>query len=449
MVSKTIYIHLIIRVMLILLTAIAAAWGIVVLRQNIVFIGFTILLLWQCILLVRSLDSLNRKVAFFFDAIRNEDTTLSFPETGDKSMNELSQSMNRLNFLIRDAKSQIRMQEQYYETILEHAATGLLSFDEKGNILLTNSATRRLLNCEPLTHILQLDRIEKGLSQEFEQMFQTKNKLINITNERGSQQLLLHATLMMVKDKKVVLLSIQDIRNELDEKETESWIKLTRVLTHEIMNSIAPITSLSETLAGYYEGPEGMIKPDEINERIITNTIKGLTVIQERGKGLVGFVDAYRKLTHLPKPECKLIDLHIFLEKVKLLLSAEPNFNKTVFKIVPCETPIHVFIDENLFSQVIINLVRNSFQSIDGRDDGNIQINSFKNPKGTITIQIIDNGPGIPTEMIDEIFVPFFTTRQNGSGIGLSLSRQIVRLHGGSLKVVSRQGIETVFSIEI
>lgn len=449
MVSSTIYKNIILRILLILLISLAAAWVVVAYHRWFLFAGFIFLLLWQGVLLARSLNEVNRKIAFFFDAIRNDDTTLSFPETGSQSMNELSRSMNRLNELIRETTKQNRMQEQYYETILEHASTGLLSFDERGNILLANSTARHLLNCEPLTHISQLERVEKGLSQVFEQMHNLNHKLINISNERGSMQLLLRSTSMMLKNKKIVLLSIQDIRNELDEKETESWIKLTRVLTHEIMNSIAPITSLSETLVGYYVGEDGARRPDEMNERIISNTIKGLTVIQERGKGLVNFVDAYRRLTHLPKPKCKVVNLQAFLEKVKLLLSSEPNFNSVSLRIAPIEVPITICIDENLFSQVIINLVRNSFQALSEQENGVIKINTFKNSNGTTTINIIDNGHGIPSELLDEIFVPFFTTREHGSGIGLSLSRQIIRLHGGNLKVASRQGIETIFSIDI
>jgi nitrogen fixation/metabolism regulation signal transduction histidine kinase len=449
MASSSIYKNIILSVSLILLTALAATWAAEIVHQWVLFAALMLLLGWQGFVLSRSLNEINRKIAFFFDAIRNEDTTLTFPETGNRSMKELNRSMNRLNLLIRDTKKQIRQQEQYYETILEHASTGLLSFDERGNILLTNSAARHLLNCEPLTHISQLERVEKGLSTQFEQMHYTDNKLINISNERGSLQLLLRSTSMMLKNKKIVLLSIQDIHNELDEKETASWIKLTRVLTHEIMNSIAPITSLSETLAGYYLGEDGPRRPDEMNEQMISNTIKGLTVIQERGKGLVNFVDAYRKLTHLPKPDCKMVSLHDFLEKVKLLLSSEPNFNSVDISISPVMTPITIFIDENLFAQVIINLVRNSFQAMNKQKDGMIKINASKNTNGITTINIIDNGPGIPPEILDQIFIPFFTTRENGSGIGLSLSRQIIRLHGGTLKVISRQNIETIFSIEI
>lgn len=449
MISSKIYKSIIFRVSLIVLTALVAAWAAETVHQWILFGALMLLLCWEGYALAYSLNEINRKIAFFFDAIRNEDTTLTFPETGSRSMNELSVSMNRLNQIIRDTKKQIRQQEQYYETILEHASTGLLSFDERGNILLTNSAARHLLNCEPLTHITQLERVEKGLSTIFEQMHHTDNKLINISNERGSLQLLLRSTSMMLKNKKIVLLSIQDIRNELDEKETASWIKLTRVLTHEIMNSIAPITSLSETLAGYYMGESGPISPEEMNKQTIANTIKGLTVIQERGKGLVNFVDAYRKLTHLPKPNCKMVNLNDFLEKIRLFLSADPNFYRVDFSIEPIKQPIMLFIDENLFSQVIINLVRNSLQALSEQEDGIIKIIASKNTNGNTAINIIDNGPGIPAEILDEIFVPFFTTHENGSGIGLSLSRQIIRLHGGNLKVISRQGIETIFSIEV
>ena len=185
MASRTIYRNIILRVALILITALAAVWLVLTIHQLSLFAIFMLLLLWQSYALARSLNEVNRRIAFFFDAIRNEDTTLTFPDTGNHSMNELSKSMNRLNELIRDAKTQIRSQEQYYETILEHAATGLLSFDERGNILLANTAARHLLHCEPLTHISQLERVEQGLSIVFEQMGHTDNKLINISNERG------------------------------------------------------------------------------------------------------------------------------------------------------------------------------------------------------------------------------------------------------------------------
>jgi len=296
------------------------------------------------------------------------------------------------------------------------------------------------LGLDPLTHIRQLERVEKGLSSEFKELSQERYKLVQITNERGSMQLSLRATALAINNKNVTLISIQDIRNELDEKETESWIRLIRVMTHEIMNSIAPITSLAETVSGYFADGIGIKKCNDLDEKIISNTVTGLKVIRERGSGLVKFVESYRQLTHLHEPIRKNVDLQLFLEKVKLLLSSELNFNKTNLSINFQNQGMVVFVDENLFSQVIINLVRNSYEALQGQENGMIQINTYKSGSSQTVIEVIDNGPGISTELLDQIFVPFFTTRESGSGIGLSLSRQILSKHNGTISVKSQPG---------
>ena len=439
--SKTLYHLIIYRVTAMLLTALAIAFAALYFHQwAIVAVGF-ILLAGLAFSTAHALNRTNEQISYFFNAIRNEDSTLHFPVmTKSKVINELNSSMNRLNELISEAKMQNRSQEQYYQTILEHAATGLLTYDERGNILLANSAARRLLGCEPLTHMLQLEKVQEGLSVEFEKVKTKGHKLLHLTNERGSMQLSVRATSMVARDQHLTLLSIQDIRNELDEKETESWIRLIRVLTHEIMNSIAPITSLSETMLGYYIASDEPRRPVEISEAMIGNTIKGLSVIQERGKGLVNFVDSYRKLTHLHNPVYKNFNLQLFLEKTKLLLCSELNFNRVNFSVNLQNPDMILNADENLLSQVIINLVRNSWEALRNQDDGDIEIKAYANDNLQTVIEIIDNGPGIPASLLDKIFVPFFTTRENGSGIGLSLSRQIMRLHGGSLTVQSAPG---------
>ena len=439
--SKTLYHLIIYRVTAMLLTALAIAFAALYFHQwAIVAVGF-ILLAGLAFSTAHALNRTNEQISYFFNAIRNEDSTLHFPVmTKSKVINELNSSMNRLNELISEAKMQNRSQEQYYQTILEHAATGLLTYDERGNILLANSAARRLLGCEPLTHMLQLEKVQEGLSVEFEKVKTKGHKLLHLTNERGSMQLSVRATSMVARDQHLTLLSIQDIRNELDEKETESWIRLIRVLTHEIMNSIAPITSLSETMLGYYIASDEPRRPVEISEAMIGNTIKGLSVIQERGKGLVNFVDSYRKLTHLHNPVYKNFNLQLFLEKTKLLLCSELNFNRVNFSVNLQNPDMMLNADENLLSQVIINLVRNSWEALRNQDDGDIAIKAYANDNLQTVIEVIDNGPGIPASLLDKIFVPFFTTRENGSGIGLSLSRQIMRLHGGSLTVQSAPG---------
>ena len=439
--SKTLYHLIIYRVTAMLLTALAIAFAAVYFQQWAIVASGSVLLVGLAFSTAHALNRTNEQISYFFNAIRNEDSTLHFPVmTKSKVINELNSSMNRLNELISEAKMQNRSQEQYYQTILEHAATGLLTYDERGNILLANSAARRLLGCEPLTHMLQLEKVQEGLSVEFEKVKTKGHKLLHLTNERGSMQLSVRATSMVARDQHLTLLSIQDIRNELDEKETESWIRLIRVLTHEIMNSIAPITSLSETMLGYYIASDEPRRPVEISEAMIGNTIKGLSVIQERGKGLVNFVDLYRKLTHLHNPVYKNFNLQLFLEKTKLLLCSELNFNRVNFSVNLQNPDMMLNADENLLSQVIINLVRNSWEALRNQDDGEIAIKAFANESLQTVIEVIDNGPGIPASLLDKIFVPFFTTRENGSGIGLSLSRQIMRLHGGSLTVQSAPG---------
>ena len=439
--NKNIYYNIVFRILGIVLTALIASLLTFLLKQWLYLAIGVFFLIWQTVSAIYAMNRTNRQIAFFFDAIRNEDSTLHFPiKTGNRAIDELNESMNRLNDVIGMVKKQNRIQEQYFGSIIEHAATGLLTFDENGHILIANSASRRLLGLDPLTHISQLEKVEKGLSFEFKELSQERYKLVRITNERGCLQLSLRATAMAINNKNVTLISIQDIRNELDEKETESWIRLIRVLTHEIMNSIAPITSLAETVSGYFADGNEIKKCHDLDVKIISNTVTGLKVIRDRGLGLVKFVESYRQLTHLHEPVRKNIDLQLFMEKVKLLLSSELNLNKTTLSIHFQNQGMIVFVDENLFSQVIINLVRNSYEALQGKENGMIQINAYKSTNSQTVIEVIDNGPGIPIELLDQIFVPFFTTRENGSGIGLSLSRQIIRKHNGTISVKSQPG---------
>jgi len=446
-INKAIYSNIIIRVSVLAATAFSTCLLYFKYSQWLFLALGLLLLLWQMVLLIYMLNRTNRQIAFFFEAIRNEDSSLHFPlKTGNRAIDELNNSMNRLNDIIGLAKKQNRIQEQYFETIIEQAATGLLTFNEQGHVLLSNSATRRLLGLEPFTHICQLEKVEKGLSKTFRDLENERHKLVNLSNERGSLQLALRASEMRIKNSRLVLVSIQDIRSELDEKEAESWIRLIRVLTHEIMNSIAPITSLSETISGYFETNGKRKTLTDLDEEIISNTVKGLRVIRERGTGLVKFVDSYRKLTHLHDPVCKTLSLQPFLDQVRLLLCAELNVDPASLSIELQNREMTVFADENLFSQLMINLLRNSRDALQNAENGRILIRAAALAGNRTLIEVIDNGPGIPPELLDKIFVPFFTTREHGSGIGLSLSRQIVRLHGGTISVKSQPG-NTCFEI--
>jgi signal transduction histidine kinase len=243
-----------------------------------------------------------------------------------------------------------------------------------------------------------------------------------------------------------MLLSIQDINEQLNEKELDSWLKLIRVLTHEIMNSIAPVTSLSENLKSYFVNEGETINPQEINDKIIRNTVKGLEVIEQQGKSLISFVESYRKLTRLPKPEMNTLNVKKTIENAVIL-------NKSFWPEIPITLQIRnpeltILGDDKMITQVLVNLLKNAAEALSNTEEGKIRISVDRNSQNRVEIKITDNGPGISPELMDEIFVPFFTTRDNGSGIGLSLSRQIMRLHGGKLNACSVPGKETVFSME-
>ena len=428
------YINIILRVSFLTLSALILGWLIFGIDNYIPAIFVVIVIISQFFELIHYLNSTNRKVAFFFDAVRNEDSTLNFPaRTGSKSLNELNASLNKVNELIKDIKFELQQQEQYYKTILEHISIGIITYNERGTIFLSNTAARKLLNYEHLTHIDQILRIDKKLYTAFKELQPGSRKLASYNTKQEAIQLSLKSTLFKTANDNLQLVTIQDIKNELEAKELESWIKLIRVLTHEIMNTIAPITSLSQTLLGYYKSLNGN-NPDD---KIISNTIKGLEVINERGAGLMGFVDSYRKLTRLPQPDKKPISLGQFFERIILLSNTEHTGSGIQFKKDVTPADLEIYADPKQISQVLINLIKNSIEALKNSKAGEIILEGRIIDTGHPQITVSDNGCGIPDDLLDKIFIPFFTTKDSGSGIGLSLSRQIMQLHGGSLKIMS------------
>jgi nitrogen fixation/metabolism regulation signal transduction histidine kinase len=323
-----------------------------------------------------------------------------------------------------------------------------MTFDSKGFILHANSASKKMLGVSVLTHINQLERINRNLFQVVQSMKPFEQKLVTMTTERGIIDLSIKSTSIKTKNDELMLLSIQNIRNELDEKELDSWMKLIRVLMHEIMNSIAPITSLAESLRQFFTIDGRQALPEEIDEKKIAMTVRGLNVINEQGNGLMLFVESYRKLTRLPKPDKKRFKVEDLVGRVQVLYLSLENSDSVKLNVSINPSDMELVADENLISQVLLNLLKNALESIAKNPDSRIQLAARYSDNKRPELCVIDNGPGIPEEILEQIFVPFFTTRENGSGIGLSLSRQIMRLHGGSLQVRSVPNKETVFCLE-
>jgi nitrogen fixation/metabolism regulation signal transduction histidine kinase len=385
----------------------------------ILFIIITLLILWW----ILSLHKRNiKKIQYLFDAIENNDFAIQYVTAmqppDDKAINE---SLNRfIRFLLRNRIETVK-QEHFYEQIINSVNLGIIVIDERGFIIRKNDKSLQLLDLPALTTIKQIPEINEKLAtrlpnQPINDKFQFIRKTVH-----GTVELFVNISVTKLQNKTVYIVTFNDINNAMDDKEIDSWIRLTNVLTHEIMNSITPITSISDTL---------LSKSDFKREDIRY----GLEVISKTGKGLMSFVDSYRKFTHIPKPNPSLFYVKDFAERMILLARHHTNNHH-----IQWQTDIHppdliLFADENLISLVIINLLKNAEQAIgDNQENGLVRIKASCNDSETILIEVSNNGPAIPEEEAAHIFIPFFTTKENGCGVGLSVARQIMRLSGGNI----------------
>lgn len=360
-----------------------------------------------------------KKVTFLFDAIDNGDFSFNFPtEKRFKEDNILHQSLNRIKLFLQHTREEQMDREKYYEQILNAVDTGILVVDGHDNILQHNQAALRLLDTDVLTH-----------------MNQVKGKL-------KDEHLAKHETQAMLKDKHVRIIALSDVSHELSNQEVDSWIKLIRVLTHEIMNTITPVTSLSETLLT-------RVTEDK-------DLKQGLETIHKTGTELLAFVNNYRRFTHVPQPQPALFYVEPFLERMALLCNHEVEIEVSPKDLL-------VYADESLLSHVVTNLLKNAVEAFreKEREDKQecrsadlqsaaskkafIRLQAYANAQESIIIDVSNNAGLIPDDIASHIFIPFFTTKPEGSGIGLSLSRQIMRVSGGSLSLLQdkAQGITT------
>ena len=447
MASRNFYLNLIARVVLIALTAIGFSIALVQ-GWYLVLVVASVLFIVQVFSLIHYINSTNRKIAYFFDAIRNEDFTLRFPEkVSIESFKELNRSLNRVNGLIQEVHLQLQIREQYYQQILKQANIGIMTYNEKGHILFSNPTLEKLLNYSPLNHIKQLGQIDPQLYELFAEMKPFDRKLYQLTNEREKTQLAMKATGLSLDGKSLLLVTVQDIHKELDEKETDSWVRLIRVLTHEIMNTITPMTSISESILKYYRSDGGVVNQQDFGQHHIENTVKGLEVIKEQGSDLMQFVQSYRSFLNLPPPDKALVPASKLLDRFMLIMDRQNRDRSIHFEACADPEDLEFFIDEKQISQVLVNLGKNAVQALESREEGLVKIQAGIDQEGRKVIRVLDNGPGIPADQLEEIFVPFFTTKTGGTGIGLSLSKQIMHMHGGNLKVHSTPGVETSFTL--
>jgi len=396
------------------------------------------------------LNGIYRKITFFFDAVRNEDSTLHFPEnTKDKSFRNLHHSLNRLNELITDIKIRNENNERFFRQLLKYSSTGTIVEDENGYIDLINDSALEMLQ---MTNLVHMDLLKQKNSELFENLQQIKpgqGSTVKIFDDSGLKLVSVKVAMIKFGSKAYKVFSMYDIKSELEEKELDTWQKLIRVLTHEIMNSVAPITSLSNTLRRIFTPNNKPVSAKEIQQKSIDKALEGLAVIEETGKGLMNFVDNYRKLAKIPKPVFKPILVEEWLNRVYLLMKDKIENEKIEFNLINHNVQKPFPGDEKLLTQVVINILNNAIDALEVKKLKRIQISSNYKKNNGLEIKIIDNGKGIDDENLEKIFIPFYTTRENGSGIGLSLSRQIMRLHKGTIEAYSKPHHYTTFVLKL
>lgn len=447
MISTSFYFQLIGRVLLLTILAFVLTWcwfyGYLYLM-----IPMGLVLLFQMAAFVHYFNQTNRKIAHLFESIKNEDFTLRFPEGAPlNSFKKLNRSLNRVNDLIRTTHTTQQVQEKYYQEILQAATIGIFTINSKGHILFANATARKTFNLEQLNHIRQLERMDPKLYAALKERQAFNKQAFQFSNEREKIQLLVNATTMVLNQEQILLVVIQNIKEELDHKETESWSKLIRVMTHEIMNTIAPITSVSESILKHYFSEAGDFSSPDSPKASSQKIFQALQIIKEQSHGLTTFVQAYRSLLNIPKPNKTIVQVPKVLEKVRLMMAKDLQSQQIRLDTTNSGQAFEIFADEQQLIQVLINVIKNACQALAHTQEGVIKISFRENARKQKFLQISDNGPGIPSEIIEQIFIPFFTTKEDGTGTGLPLSKQIMSLHGGRIEVHSPAYSGAVFTL--
>lgn len=452
MYSKSLFSAVLSRIILIIISSFAFIYVIPYLHKEyyLSLIGIGILIIYQVYNLVHYVNKTNRKLAHFFNSVRNEDSVLTYSHDHEgKIFDSLYGSMNELNHSIGEIRRQNARQSIFLNNLVEQVGVGLISYTLDGNVEIYNNAAKRLLQISQLSNIRELGIRYPELFKCIEELQPDNHQVMKIMTEQSVQFLSLKISIFKSEKETLNLLSIQNIRVELEQNELDSWQKLIRVLTHEISNSISPITSLANTTKKYFVRKDTgtMMKIDELDDALLHKTVDSLDTIETTGKGLIDFVGKYKSLTALPQPKFEKFQIRDLFDKLQTLLIEEADSNILALEFKSSPDTLELTADFSLLEKVLINLIKNAFQAMEKPKEGKVQVSAFKNIENSVIIEVKDNGCGIPSNIIDDIFIPFYTTKNDGSGIGLSLSRQIMRLHSGTLTVRSIPNKETVFSL--
>ncbi len=449
MVYKNFRFKIIFRISFIILSILLLFFVIYNMEFNITPVLIIMLVVFQVLSLIHFLESTNRYLTNFLESIRYSDFTRSFQVDGlGAAYDGLKEAFNDVMNDFQQIRTEKEVYQHYLQNVIQHIGICLIVFKKNGDVLMINNAAKKLFRINKLKNINSLDNFSPELTKILPKLKSSEKALVKVQDDEELLQLVIYAKEFILEGQRLSLVSIQNIQMELETQEMEAWQKLIRVLTHEIMNSITPIASLSATVNNILDDIDTTDNiPQEIDDETVIDIQNALKTIHKRSQGLIHFVETYRNLTKIPNPDFKIFQVEQLFNNIKKLMQEPLKKDNIEFSIKIEPISLELAADEQLIEQIIINLIKNSIQALEKKKNGKISLKAFIGFRGRAIIQVIDNGQGILKEVIDRIFIPFFTTKQSGSGIGLSLSKQIMRLHSGSITVSSQPDVETVFSL--
>ncbi|MCE2894669.1 MAG: ATP-binding protein [Flammeovirgaceae bacterium] len=400
---------------------------------------------FQVAQLVKVVERPTQDVNSFLDAIKFDDLSSSFKtESPDPSVQKLHREMNEALGKLRQSRKEKDSEYQFFKNIVQHVGIGILTFKRDETIQIINNAAKRLLHIDKADRLHDLRDVSEDMVEAFLKLKTGGRELVRVKNGDETIQLSIYAIELTLRGEEVKLISMSNIQSELEEKEMEAWQNLVRVLTHEIMNSVTPISSL----AGVVE--------EELHRKLLANELNmekeeaedmhlSIQTISRRSEGLIKFVKEFRSLTHIPKPKLAEVCIRPLLDELAMLHKKELADNNIIISVAVEPDTLCIRADKTLIEQVLINLIKNAIQAFGEKLDKKIMLSSYVNENGGVIVSVKDNGTGIEPEALEKIFIPFFSTKKTGSGIGLSLSKQIMRQHEGNIAVKSVLGEGTEF----
>ena len=444
MVNPKFYFHIIVRIILIIGLSIVMAINLFEYEKlfTVMACGIGIFLVGTDLL--RYTTKMNKELLSFFEALKYEDHSFGVKQRNIPGFKKLSAYMNDLNKQLTNIKIESEVQAQYLDSIIEHIQIGLLAVHPTGEVEFCNSAAQKILQVHRIKNINTIREKHPEFGTILQNLKPGAQKLVKLHSAKSTKQLSLRSTTFRSQQQVVYLYSFQNVAMEIEETEIETWKKLIRVLTHEINNSITPIHSLSDSLKEMVENNTTAEHSIEQNAKVT----EGLEIIRERSMSLLDFVEKFRSLTPKGKLNKETFSVHELLYKLKILMSeyyTQSTSTKIFLEVIP--NNLQLKADQKYLEQIMINLIKNAIEATQDKEAGRIEMKAFQE-NGNTLLQVKDNGEGISREDQEKIFIPFYTTKKTGSGIGLSLSRQIMKMHGGSISVHSEPNQGTLFTLK-